>query len=86
MYYADNVDSMYDESKTDYVSRCRHAEVDAIKKVSDTSKIDYIIIVRKTKDGTPSMAKPCKVCQQVIKEAGIENIYYSNEDGNLEQF
>lgn len=83
--YAKNVNSMYENSKTDYISQCRHAEVDAIKKVSDTSKIDYIIIVRKTKNGTPCMAKPCNICQQVIENAGIRYVYYSNEDGKLEQ-
>jgi len=77
---------MYESSKTDYVSHCRHAEVDAIKKVSDVTKIECIVIVRKTKDGTPSMARPCNICQQVIEEAGIDNVYYSDEEGKLRRF
>jgi len=32
------------------------------------------------------MATPCNICQQVIEEAGIDNVYYSDEEGKLRRF
>lgn len=81
--YANKVDSMYDDSKTELISHCRHAEVDALKKVHYPEKITCIIVVRKTKNGDGAMAKPCNICQQVLKEAGVVTVYFSDIDGNM---
>lgn len=63
----------------------RHAEMHVINQIPRGSchKNIKIFIVRKTKDGSLSMAKPCHHCQQKLKNAGIDarNIYFTNWSG-----
>ncbi len=73
-----------------------HAEHKAIinlpclKRKKNLKKVD-IIVVRTTKSGTLGLSKPCYHCliamNTLIKEKGyiIEDIYYTNSDGNLER-
>jgi deoxycytidylate deaminase len=55
-----------------------HAEVDALVKMrGDWSKAHRLVITRYTKDGKPASAKPCKICERMIRLAGIEHIEHT---------
>lgn len=38
-------------------------------------------VYRENLHGKPGMAKPCKVCEAALKEAGIRKVYYTTETG-----
>ena len=54
--------------------RFLHAEIHAI---SRCNKPYAIYIARVGRDGTTKLAKPCRVCELAIKEAGIKEVYYT---------
>lgn len=63
-----------------------HAEQDAILNVKDWSTLKgysiLVIKISKTK-GILSMARPCEMCQQLLKHVGIKTMYFSNELGEI---
>jgi len=44
-----------------------------------------LYIARTKKDHTLALAKPCSVCQAMISEAGIKEVYYSTKHGNFQR-
>lgn len=54
-----------------------HAEVDALRRLKDWSRAHKMVITRTKRDGTHGNAHPCKVCQRVIKLAGINVIEHT---------
>ena len=54
-----------------------HAEISAIIRCKDLKKAHSIFISRYNENGDPMNAKPCIVCQEAIKLAGIKNIRYT---------
>lgn len=60
-----------------------HAEMDLVKKIRGTS-ITEINVVRFSKRGVPTMAKPCKYCQHFLRENGIKKVHYTNWNGEWE--
>lgn len=67
---------------------CKHAEVSSIMQVPRQSRHKLrIYVFRFLKNGTLSMAKPCKSCQKFLKEEGInlKNIWYSDWNGNWQR-
>ena len=44
-----------------------------------------LYIYREFKDGTKALAKPCASCQRLIKELGIKKIYYTTNDGYIQE-
>ena len=54
-----------------------HAEIAALVKVKDWNKIYRLVVTRFDKQGNPVNAKPCKVCQYLLKQAGIEEIEHT---------
>ena len=42
-----------------------------------------IIVVRKNKSGDLANSKPCKMCLEFIRHAGIKTVYYSDSNGNI---
>ena len=54
-----------------------HAEIDALRKVKDWSKVHRIRIERYDRKGNPIIAKPCEICEQAIHKAGICEIEYT---------
>lgn len=52
-----------------------HAELDCLNKTSVTE--GGIIYVYREVHGFPAMSRPCEHCMEFLKEAGIEEIYYS---------
>ena len=63
-----------------------HAEISAL--VRCRSDVDTIIVVRLGGHGGDQLrnAKPCPICSLALKEAGIEHIYYTTDDGFLYQY
>lgn len=72
-----NIKTMYEHSKRDYVSRCLHAELDAINNA--TKPLDKLVVLRENSMGELACARPCRICQHIIKEEGIKDVYYSDE-------
>lgn len=54
-----------------------HAEIHAITRCLDLSKAASIKIFRFLEDGTPALAKPCKVCSSALQAAGITVIHHT---------
>ena len=63
------------------ISRCKHAEIDAIR-TGRAQPGDRIEIIRYKADGSTSCAKPCPNCAKQIKKAGIISVKYTDYDGN----
>lgn len=47
--------------------------------------LDLIVVRLFNGSNSLALAKPCNVCQEVIKEAGLRNVYYSNNNGKIEK-
>ena len=58
----------------------RHAEMEALEQMKNVMDL---FLVRLRKDGTPAMSKPCVDCLFVIKQRGIRNVHYTNEQGTM---
>lgn len=54
-----------------------HAEVAALVKIKNWQKINKLVVTRYNKNGEPMLAKPCRVCQRVIKIAGIGTVEHT---------
>lgn len=54
-----------------------HAEISAIIKCKDRTKIDKLVVVRVGNTGKPLLAKPCPICQIAIKDCGIVSVEYT---------
>lgn len=54
-----------------------HAEVAALIKVRDWNDAHRIAVFRYGADGSPRNAKPCRVCQRIIQQAGITEVEYT---------
>lgn len=60
-----------------------HAEVSAILRLKNKSLLTNatIVVYRETKQGKPSLAKPCKVCQKIMKDFQISKAIYTTDQG-----
>lgn len=67
-------------------TRWHHAESSALTGTRryDLCKAD-IFVVRLGKDGSLKMAKPCKLCEKLLRAACIKRVYFSNYDGEIEK-
>lgn len=54
-----------------------HAEIHAITKCRDLNQAYKISIFRYHEDGTPAMAKPCKVCQAALSKTKIRIVEHT---------
>lgn len=54
-----------------------HAEVHAITRCRDLKRAHTIRIFRYNKAGKPVLARPCAICAEAIKAAGIRNIEHT---------
>jgi cytidine deaminase len=66
---------------------CSHAELSAVIQVPKKLRHKITLyVIRFTRDGNISMAKPCELCKVFLSQQGIDfgNIYYSDWswDGN----
>lgn len=59
-----------------------HAEQNAILAAGPGSTVgSSMLVVRIGADGNLRNSKPCPVCQQFIKDAGIKRVFFSTETG-----
>ncbi len=59
-----------------------HAEFDAIIGADPADlKNSTVFVYRETKGGFIGLAKPCKVCQDMLHSVGIRDVYYTTECG-----
>lgn len=65
-----------------------HAEIHALSKIKnldiDPRKLN-IYVYREHKSGIRACAKPCPSCQKALIDAGIKNVYYTDEDSYCHQ-
>jgi tRNA(Arg) A34 adenosine deaminase TadA len=54
-----------------------HAEIAAITKCRNLSKAAKMIVFRYGHDGSPMLAKPCKVCASAISAVGIPEVEHT---------
>jgi tRNA(Arg) A34 adenosine deaminase TadA len=54
-----------------------HAEIHAILRCQDLSRAHRIVVFRYDEKGNPKNAKPCPVCAEAIKVAGIKIIEHT---------
>lgn len=67
-----------------YATKCfeggrifRHAEIHAISRLGRDASPKRIYIGRVNRNGTRGLAKPCRICEKAIKEAGITEVCYT---------
>lgn len=65
-------------NKTDKLSV--HAEVRAVINSETSVEGSTIYVYREKKDGTPGLARPCKHCLAVLKDAGVKKIIYTTNE------
>ena len=54
-----------------------HAELDALIKGSKRGKVHRLHVVRLCSGGVVRLAKPCDMCQQIIKDYGVKHVSWS---------
>lgn len=58
-----------------------HAEVLALLRAQGKNlKVHKLVIKRYKRDGTPGNAKPCPVCEEAIRLAGVKVVEYTTGD------
>lgn len=60
-----------------------HAEIGAL--VKSCTKAESIMVVRSTRRGLTRCARPCDICMMALKGAGVRKIYYSDDEGNIQE-
>jgi deoxycytidylate deaminase len=64
------------------------AECRSVIRALHTTQVDKlrycsIYVARRRKDGSRAMAKPCEECMKILKNVGIRDIYYTDNEGNI---
>lgn len=80
--YRERVDPSRDYNANDHLPSL-HAEMKALIDAKDID-IDWnkaSIFVYRESDGIKRNCKPCCACMKALKDKGIKNIYYTNENG-----
>ena len=62
-----------------------HAEMDAVSRLREISSSDVLHVMRFTKNGSISMAKPCQYCQGYLKKKGIKKVKYTDWNGEWQK-
>jgi tRNA(Arg) A34 adenosine deaminase TadA len=70
---------------SDTAMQMLHAECDSILRCP-TDALDGVdlVIARARPSGKPGLAKPCEVCEGIIKRCGIRRVYYTTNSENIE--
>lgn len=61
-----------------------HAEIDAIIKARTDLTRASMLVVRINRKGDLKLAKPCSHCSAYIDHVGIRKVYYSTNEGKIE--
>ena len=72
---------------SDYGPATHHAELSCISGI-DRSKTNgaSIFVVRVNRKGELRLSKPCAMCHDALKFAGVKKVYYSTNDGSIEMY
>ena len=62
----------------------KHAEMSVLH-ACNGRKGDTLFVVRFLSDGSITMAKPCPLCEQMIKDHGIRKVYYTDWNGEWQR-
>jgi cytidine deaminase len=63
-----------------------HAEVQALKKLWPSERRGTrVVSLRLTRAGNLGLAKPCKACEDFMRENGVKVCVYSNSKGEMEK-
>lgn len=79
----------YNRKRFQYCSSIRgntfttHAEISSLKKAGHRARGADILVLRRRKDKTFSMSKPCSKCEFQIRKAGISTMTYVDWQGML---
>lgn len=79
---AAKIDKMYPSSRTPYISCFIHAETSALKQLRGDA--DTLVVLRIDLNGNLTMAKPCNVCMEAIRQSAIKRVYYSDKQGDIQ--
>ena len=65
-----------------------HAEIDLLSKLGEKAKGSKFYVYRFNNTSNPEArdvknAKPCLMCQHVLKKAGVSRIYYIDDQGDV---
>jgi deoxycytidylate deaminase len=71
--------------KSTHPWRYLHAEMDAILRCNESLQGAEIFVARLGKVGDLRAARPCPACMDMIKQAGIVRVHYT-DDGNWHTF
>lgn len=76
----------YSSRFREHLEGTMHAEVRAIlNKPRHITEGCDIYVVRLSSDGKDlRMAKPCAMCEEVLRRAGIRRVFYSNNESEIE--
>lgn len=80
----------YNQPKThpissDTAQQQLHAEMDALLRCSETDAGGAEIIVVRTKpSGKPGLAKPCEVCQGILRRFGVRRVFFTIDSDDAE--
>lgn len=61
-----------------------HAEVHALIKAKED--VDTIVVARVNNQGKLRNAQPCPICSLALEQAGINNIYYTTNEGFMYKY
>jgi deoxycytidylate deaminase len=64
-----------------------HSELSAILKYGKEDCSDCVFInVRIDRNGNATTSKPCRGCQDLLRQVGYKRLFYTNKDGNFEEW
>lgn len=60
-----------------------HAEIHAITRAVNKEQLigSTVVVYRQDNNGNQAMARPCMMCQKVLKHYGIKYMLYTNDKG-----
>jgi len=59
--------------------------MEAVSKLREICESDVLHVMRFTKTGKISMAKPCIYCQEYLRQKGIRKVRYTDWAGNWQK-
>ena len=73
----------------DTLHHWKHAELSALLPIMNSKNIEWskvkLYIYRELKDGTKANARPCPSCQRLIRDLGIKKIFYTSDNGYIQE-
>lgn len=58
----------------------KHAELSAVLSAGNKD-IHSVLVQRFNAEGKPALAKPCKICECMLRDFGVKFVQYTSEEG-----